>query len=51
MFHTSLTPPSISQAAIDNGIARGRRARSQAVVAMVKALFKAPEPRLAARTA
>ena len=51
MFHTALTPPSIEQAAIDNGIARGRRTRSQVIVGTVKALFNAPEPSTRARTA
>ena len=43
MFHTALTPPNFDQSTIDRAVAKGRRARSQAMMEMVKGLFSAPE--------
>ena len=42
MFRTVVTPPSINQAMIDHYVARGKAARSRAIVAMVKRLFSTP---------
>ena len=42
MFRTNLTPPTVDQLTIDHYVAKGKRARSQAVTGMVKALFSAP---------
>ena len=38
MIQTNMTPPSIDQAAIERGIARGRRARAQAFRALFRAM-------------
>ena len=43
MFHTNLTPPTFDLTAVDHYVAQGKRVRSQAIVSMIKALFKAPE--------
>ncbi len=43
MLKTVLTPPTVDQAAIDHYGAKGRRERSRAFTAMIKALFSAPE--------
>lgn len=39
MTKTSLTPPSFDQATIDRYIARGRRARSEAIFGTVRSVF------------
>ena len=44
MFHTNLTPPSFDLTAVDHYVAQGKRVRSQAIVSMIKALFKTSEP-------
>lgn len=43
MFHTNLTPPTFDLTAVDHYVAKGKRVRSQAIVTMIMALFKAPE--------
>lgn len=43
MFDTKLSPPTIDQATIDHYVSKGRRERSRAFIAMIKALFSAPE--------
>jgi len=45
MFHTALTPPSVSQTAIDHYVAKGKQARSRAILNMVAGLFKRSESR------
>ena len=44
MFTTTLTPPAFDQAAVDHYVAKGRRERSQALVAFFRNLFHAPRP-------
>ena len=43
MIKSSMTPPTVDQATIDHFVAKGRRERSRAFTAMIKALFSAPE--------
>lgn len=49
MFHTALTPPSFDQATVDHYVAKGKAARSRAIVEMVKGLFSEPEAKPAVR--
>lgn len=53
MIYSTLTPPTIDQAAIDRGIARAKRERSRAIVSMIRSLFRRPAAtvRPATRTA
>ena len=39
MLNTSMTPPTVSQAAIERGVAKGKTARSAAFFAAIQALF------------
>ncbi|MEM1300562.1 MAG: hypothetical protein AAGH68_14915 [Pseudomonadota bacterium] len=41
MIKSSLTPPSFDQAAIDHYVAKGRRARAQAIAEFFRAIFGA----------
>ncbi len=43
MLDAKFAPRTIDQATIDHYVAKGRRERSRAFVAMVKAIFSAPE--------
>ncbi len=45
MFDTPLSPPTIDPATIEHYVAKGRRERSQAFAAMIRSLFRAPEPK------
>ena len=41
MIHSTLTPPTVDNAALQRGIAAGRRERSRTIVAMIRGLFRA----------
>ena len=47
MFNKTEAPQPIDQATIDFYVAKGRRERSQAFLAMIKSLFTASEPKTA----
>lgn len=51
MIKSSLTPPAFDQATIDHYVAKGRRARSQALADLVRAIFSRPEAKPAPRPA
>ena len=51
MFRTAMTPPSFNQADIDAGMAKGRAARSKAVLGLMNGLFRTHEPRFDGQTA